>query len=253
MDWSHNLLSEPERELFRRLSVFAGGWPLEAAEAVGAAGEVDTEDVLLLLGNLVKQSLVVAESTASGGGIRYSILEPVGQYARGLLEESGEATATRGRHAEYFVALAEVARSELMGPEHEPWLERLEQEHNNLRRVLWWARETGDVETGLRLSGALGWFWWMHGYLGEGRRWVEEFLSEDSKSSQPAGTPMRAKALYGAGELAFGQGDLARAAELLEESFVLYRELGEGLAQLASWSSWGRSPGRRATMTARLS
>jgi predicted ATPase len=229
MDWSHNLLSEPERELFRRLSAFAGGWTLEAAEAVGVAGKVDTEDVLLLVGKLVEQSLVVAESTASGGGVRYRMLEPVGQYARGLLEESGEAPATRERHAEYFVALAEVARSELMGPEHEAWLERLEHEHDNLRRALWWARETGDVETGLRLSGALGWFWWMHGYLGEGRRWVEGFLSEDSKSSQPAGVPMRAKALYGAGELAFGQGDLARAAELLEESLVLYRELGDGV------------------------
>ncbi len=159
MDWSHNLLSEPERELFRRLSAFAGGWTLEAAEVVGVAGKVDTEDVLLLVGKLVEQSLVVVESTVSGGGVRYRMLEPVGQYARGLLEESGEAPATRERHAEYFVALAEVARSELMGPEHGAWLERLEHEHANLRRALWWARETGDVETGLRLSGALGWFW----------------------------------------------------------------------------------------------
>jgi tetratricopeptide (TPR) repeat protein len=225
LDWSHELLSEPEQSLFRRLSVFSGGLTLEAAEAVGAGGDVSKEEVLGLLGSLVEQSLFAAEP--GGNEARYGMLEPVRQYARGLLEESGEAAPTRERHAEYFVALAEVARNKLMGPEHGAWLERLEQEHDNVREVLWWAWEAGDAETGLRLSGALCWFWWMRGYLGEGRRWVEGFLSEDSKSSQPAGVPTRAKALYGVGELAFGQGDLARAAELLEESLDLYRELGD--------------------------
>jgi predicted ATPase len=234
LDWSYELLHGPEKELFGGLSVFAGGFGLEAAEAVGAAGNVDAEDVLVLLGNLVEQSLVVAESAAGGCGVRYRMLEPVRQYARGLLEESGQYAATRERHAEYFVALAEAARPELMGAEHEGWLQLLEREHDNLREALRWARETGDVERGLRLSAALCWFWWMHGYLGEGRRWVEGFLAEDSEgTNRPAGVVLaRAKALYGAGELAFGQGDLLRAAQLFEESLLLYRELGdeEGVA-----------------------
>ena len=234
LDWSYGLLHGPEKELFGRVSVFAGGFELEAAEAVGAAGDVDVEDVLVLLGNLVEQSLVVAQADEEDDGIRYRMLELVRQYARGLLKESGQYAATRERHAEYFVALAEAARPELMGPEHEGWLERLEREHDNLREGLRWAQEAGDVERGLRLSAALCWFWWMRGYLGEGRRWVEGFLSEDSRStSRPAGVVLsRAKALYGAGELAFGQGDLPRAAQLLEESLLLYRELGdeEGVA-----------------------
>ena len=106
MDWSHDLLSEPERFLFRRLSVFAGGWTLEAAEEVGADGSIEGSDVLDLLGRLVDKSLVVAETEAQGA-VRYRMLEPIRQYARERLEESEEAEAIQRRHAEFFLALAE--------------------------------------------------------------------------------------------------------------------------------------------------
>jgi tetratricopeptide (TPR) repeat protein len=154
------------------------------------------------------------------------MLEPVRQYALERLEESGEMGATRGRHAEHFVVLVEKARPVFLGAEHPLWLRRLEQEHDNLREALRWAREVGDVRSGLRLVGALSWFWWMRGYLEEGRRWAERFLSEPFDDDRPGCRRLRAKALYGAGELAFGQGDPVRASELFDESLALYRGLG---------------------------
>jgi tetratricopeptide (TPR) repeat protein len=225
LDWSHNLLSEAAAALFRRLSVFAGGFTLEAAEVVGAAGQTGSEEVLELLGRLVEQSLVGVRTAPEG--LRYGMLEPVRQYAFERLDESGGAAETCRRHAEHFVALAEAAKPELLGPKAVAWLDRLEKEHDNLREALRWARETVEVEIGLRLSGALCWFWWRRGYLAEGRSWAEGFLSESADGVRPASGPVRAGALYGAGELAFAQGDLARATDLFEEGLALYRELSD--------------------------
>jgi predicted ATPase/DNA-binding XRE family transcriptional regulator len=140
LDWSHDLLSEPERELFRRLSVFSGGFTLEAAEAVGAARSVAVEEVLDVLGTLVEQSLVVA----GGYEAHYGMLEPVRQYALEKLEESREAEETQRRHAAFFVGLAERAEPELRGPRQVEWLEGLEQEYANLRAAMSWALSTGD-------------------------------------------------------------------------------------------------------------
>ncbi|HVF01228.1 MAG TPA: tetratricopeptide repeat protein [Rubrobacteraceae bacterium] len=227
LDWSYNLLSEEEKALFRRLSVFAGGFVLEAVEAVGANEETDSEDVLELLGRLVEQSLVLAQPGEDSGEVRYSMLEPVRQYGLERLELSDEAEETRRRHAEYYLALAEQTEPELWGPRQVALLNWLEEEHDNLLAALRWARETGDVETGLRLAGSLGWFWWTRGYLEEGRRWAEEFLAENDASDHSVGGLVRAKALHGMGQLAFGKGDLARAVELFEESLALYRESGD--------------------------
>ena len=224
--WSYELLRPGEQELFRRLSVFAGGCSLEAAEAVDTGEDTREGEVLETLSGLVEQSLVIAEASPSEA-IRYRMLEPVRQYALHLLEESEATTATHERYAEYFLTLAETAKSVLLGPEHSIWSGRLEQEHDNLREVLRWARDTREVCTGLRLVGALSWFWWMHGYLDEGRRWAEAFLSDPFDDHQPKCGLARAGAAYGAGEMAFGQGDLARAAELFEEALALYRGLGD--------------------------
>jgi predicted ATPase len=224
LDWSHGLLTGPQQALFRKLSVFAGGFTLPAAEAIGEGGG-GTGAVLEVLGALVEQSLLTVE-TEPFSGMRYGMLEPVRQYALEMLGGSGEAAAARRRHAEHFVCLAETAGPSLLGPDHAMWLERLEREHDNIREALRWARESGDFETGLRLTGELGWFWWMRAYLGEGRRWTEEFLGCDAVGGA-ANTLTRAKAVLNAGRLAFGQGALDRAAGSLEESLALYRGLGD--------------------------
>jgi predicted ATPase/DNA-binding XRE family transcriptional regulator len=224
LDWSHDLLTEKERMLFRRLSVFTGGFTLEAAEETCAFGKIAQEEVLELLGRLLEQSLVTV-SPAADASRRYGMLEPVRQYALEKLEESAETATTRKRHAERFVNLAETAKPVFLGLEYPVWSGRLERDHDNLREVLRWAREAGDVCAGLRLVGALSWFWWTHGYLHEGRRWAEELLSQPFDDDHPSCAPARAGALCAAGELAFGQGDLARAAELFEESLALYRGL----------------------------
>ena len=145
LDWSHDLLSEDERAIFGRLSVFAGGWTLEAAEAVCSGDSVEEGDVLDLLGGLVDKSLVVAGVT-TGGAVRYGMLEPVRQYAQDKLQDCGEAEAILHRHAKFFLGLAEEGELELSKARQGAWLERLEIEHDNLRVALSWALESGEVE-----------------------------------------------------------------------------------------------------------
>ena len=194
LDWSHRLLSETERTLLRRLSVFAGGWTLAAAEAVCSGEGIEQDDVLDLLGALVDKSLVVAR-TGTDGAMRYWMLETIRQYAREKLEESGEAGETRGRHAAFFLALAEEAEPELSGTQQGLWVERLEGEHDNLRAALSWVLEREEGELGLRFGGALWRFWTARGYISEGLGWLESVLA----SSGPRVAPPRVKALEGMG------------------------------------------------------
>jgi predicted ATPase/DNA-binding CsgD family transcriptional regulator len=229
LDWSHELLPEDERVLFRRLSTFAGGWTLEAAEAVGAGGGIEEGDVLDLLSNLVDKCLVVPEERAADA-VRYRMLEPIRQYAQERLEESEEVEAIQRRHAEFFLALAEEAEPEVEGPQQAAWLERLEAEHDNLRAALSWSLERGEeAELGLRVGEALGQFWYLRGYFGEGRRWLEEALAKAS----PASTAARASVLRRLSFMAFLQGDLDRAQEASEEGLKL-----EGVEQF--WDIAGR-------------
>jgi non-specific serine/threonine protein kinase len=211
-DWSYDLLAEREQMLFRRLSVFAGGWTLEAAEAVGKGGGIEAGDVLDLLSRLVDKSLVVAEATTEGK-LRYRMLEPVRQYAQEKLEEGAEGEAV-GRHATFFLALAEEVEPQVEGPQQVVWMDRLEEEHDNIRAALSWSLERGeDAELGLRMGAALGEFWYLRGYFSEARRWLEEALAKSG------GTPTaaRARALQRVSLLAFLQGDLDRAEEASEE------------------------------------
>ena len=227
LDWSHALLSEPERTLFRRLSAFANGWTLAAAEAVAAGGSIQSQQVLDLLAQVVDKSLVLAEE--HDGRARFRLLEPVRQYALQQLREAGEETPIGGRLLAWSLALAEEAESGLTGPEQALWLQRLETEHANLRAALGWALDQRDAEAALRLGGALGRFWEERGYLSEGLHWLEEALAQGQKV--PATTRARAKAV--AGRLAWLQGDYARAQVFVEESLALYREQGEmcGIAE----------------------
>lgn len=220
LDWGHDLLSEPEKRLFARLSAFAGGWTLEAAEAVGSGeGGVERAEVLDLLAALVEKSLVVADASPEEGVLRYGMLETVRQYASGKLQARGETEDVRSRHAGFFLDLAEEAEPKLQGPEHEVWLERLDTEHDNLRAALRWAVERGASETGLRLAGALGDFWMMRGYLAECRGWLDAVSTGgEARTSAHFG-----KVLYWAGHLAREQGDYERAEDLGEESLKLAR------------------------------
>ncbi|CAA9458182.1 MAG: hypothetical protein AVDCRST_MAG37-3343 [uncultured Rubrobacteraceae bacterium] len=229
LDWSYDLLSEPERELFRRLSIFVGGFTLEAAEAVGAAGSVEVEDVLELVGTLVEQSLVVA-GVAGGDEVRYGMLEPVRQYARERLEECGETEGARLKHAGFFLTLAERAAPELLGLGQVAWLNRLERESGNLRAAISRSLGAGAPETAARLGQALLSFWWIRGYHREGRRWTEAALEG---SLPPA---LRIGALQVAGSMAYMQGDYPAAEARFREALLISRgeenPVGEGYARL---------------------
>ena len=221
VDWSYDLLSEWEQALFRRLAAFAGGWTLEAAEAVCAGEIIASDEILELLAHLVSKSLVVADE--QGGARRYRLLQTIRQYAAERLRAAGEAAAVRGRHRDWFLAQAEQAEAALWGPGQAAWLERLEVEHDNLRAALEWSRAADDGEAMLRLAGALARFWDVRGYLSEGRGWLEAALG----AAPTTRTVARARALSRAGYLAVVQGDLAAARARLEEGLVLGRDLGD--------------------------
>ncbi len=233
LQWSYDLLSEEEKVLFRRLCVFAGGFTMEAAEAVGAAAEATTDDVLGPLGRLVEQSLVAADTSAySDDEPRYRMLEPVRRYAQELLEQSGENEETRQRHASFFLDLAERAEPELHGPDQVEWLERLERENGNLRAAMDWALSGDDAEIAARISWAIYQFWWQRGPHVEGRRWVEAVLLRSNLSSSG-----RAKALVVAGAFALSHGDYKRSQRYFEEGLELAGRVGDEF--LAGWARVG--------------
>ena len=232
LDWSHELLSGPERALFRRLSVFAGGWTLEAAEVVGPGGEIEAGDVLDVLSQLVDKSLVVAESFGEGG-VRYRMLEPVRQYAREKLV-GGEREAARRRHAGWCLAFVEGAEAGLRGTDQASWVERTKRENANVRAALGWSLEA-EPETALRLAAVMGYFWYRYGRIAEGHRLLEAVLAR----TEGFETPMRARVLRLAGVLAEESGLYGRAQELHERGLALYRRLGEKGGLAASLTSLG--------------
>ncbi|MBV9175173.1 MAG: AAA family ATPase [Chloroflexi bacterium] len=223
--WSHDLLGPAEQVLFRRLAVFAGSWTLEAAEQVCADAGTDLEPaaVLDLLGSLVDKSLVRRRPAASAEA-RFAMLEAIQAYDLELFERSQEVAAVRRRHAAYYVALGEAAQPQLSGPDHARWMARLGREHDNVRAVLRWALETGELDAGLRLASAIWRFWWLRGYLREGYQWLAELLE---RSAATGSLRLRAKALNAAGGLADGLGDYARARALYEESLAAARACGD--------------------------
>jgi predicted ATPase/DNA-binding CsgD family transcriptional regulator len=221
MDWSHELLPEEERLLFRGLSVFAGGFTLEAAESICAGEDLQRDEVLDLLSHLVDKSLVIMREES--GEARYRLLETVRQYGREKLSESGEAKKVQGRHAEYYLVLAEEAEPQLKGGRQVAWLERFEREHDNLRAAMRWLLERGESEKAARLGWALWLFWWIRGHFAEGRRSMEQMLAGKDSAAMPASA--RARALFVAGTMACGQGDDRAAEPLLEEGAALFREL----------------------------
>jgi predicted ATPase/class 3 adenylate cyclase len=230
IDWSYKLLSEPERALLERLSVFAGGWTLEGAEAVGTGKDVEKTSVFDLLTNLVNKSLVIFNWDEE----RYGMLETVRQYAREKLMARGEEDIYMGAHIDYFLQLAEEAESYQAGDEQVKWFNRLESDHDNLRAALEASLKRRDGNA-IRIAGALGQFWWVHSHLKEGRGWLQRVLSTEKQLDSAD----HANALFWSGVLARHQGDYEAAKQFSKESLELYRRLDDKEGMAKSLNSLG--------------
>jgi predicted ATPase/DNA-binding SARP family transcriptional activator len=244
IDWSYDLLTPKERLLLQRLSVFAGGWTLEAAELVcpddtGLGMEVqetrphiESEDVLDLLTSLVDKSLVIAAEGESG--MRYRMLETIRQYAHDRLEEAGGEAQGRDRHLVYYAGLTGQAEPHLRGKGQIEWLDRLESELDNLRAAVQWS-QAGRIELGLKIAADLMWFWWLRGFYTEGRKWLETLLSKEESSRKTQSSDSETNRILqrarGLRAYAFGNRwnilftDEERIA-MLEQSVGLLRRLG---------------------------
>jgi predicted ATPase/DNA-binding SARP family transcriptional activator len=260
LDWSYEMLSEPERVLLMRLSVFAGGWTLEAAEQICGDSEfmvqlppirqpqtspvwplappdtscqIQGREVLDLLTALVEKSLVAFEPR--GSHPRYRLLETVRQYAAERMSLDAARDRLQTRHRNWMVTFVEMADAQLNGPEPERWLKRMEIEQDNLRAALAWAeRDPEGAEAGLRLLGAVWRFWERRGDLGEKLEYSKRSLARP-EAQQP--TMVRARALNAAGGLAARQGEYATAREFYQQSRLIARDMGNRQAIAASLSN----------------
>jgi predicted ATPase/class 3 adenylate cyclase len=221
IDWSYDLLSEPERAVLRRLAVFAGGWTLEAAEAVLASGDVRESDVLDLLTQLVEKSLVVLEAA----GERYRLLDTVQHYAQERLDESDEGAAVSDRHFAFYLAFAETGRPELSGPNESVWLARFDLERENvLSAHAWCDHSTGDAKLGLRLVYAVSTYLHNRGLLALWHRLAAEALARDGAQERDLG---RARGLFDAGQAWYYMGRYEESRAHLKESLAIAREIGD--------------------------
>jgi predicted ATPase/DNA-binding CsgD family transcriptional regulator len=224
--WSHDLLEPEEQTIFRQLAVFAGGFTLDAAERVSGLGsrvsgtephlqppEPDTLDGIAALA----EAALLRVDTSSDPAPRYAMLETVREFGVEQLADSGDEAEVRLRHAAWCLSLAKRAEPELLGPEQRVWTERLEQEHANFRAAHAWLTQRGDAESALRLAGALWVFWFLRGHLREGYEWLMQALAIDGEAP-PAD---RVQALWGAGMLAWAQGDFARAEAIGHQARAL--------------------------------
>jgi len=247
IEWSYNLLDGHEQRLFRHLSIFIGGCTLEAAEAVCNADNDPAIDILNGATSLVDKSLV-RQTEQDGEEPRLLMLETIREYGLKALAASGELEATRQAHAAYYLALVEEDKPEPWGKPQAAWLQRLEQEYDNLRAALQWLLEQGETSEGthskelaLRLGGTLGSFWQARGHASEGRTFLERALAVGvSLADTQVTASIRAKALDEAGWLAIYQSDFDRAEVLGKESLALYRELGDaaGITDTLNQTGW---------------
>jgi predicted ATPase len=239
--WSYDLLERGEQQLFRRLAVFVGGFTLEAVQAIclpdtispTSSEQVDDGVALEQLAQLLDKSMVQGQQ-GTGGEPRFMLLETIREYATEQLQASGEEAAVQQRHAHYFLRLAEEVLPHLSSTEGDSWLERLEREDANLRAALAWSKANEDaVETGLRLAGALCYYWFLLGNLREGRTWLEEMLERTGSGERSVA---RGEVLLGLGLLAWTEGDYEAASLRTEESLPLLREAGD-----KRWFGWAES------------
>jgi predicted ATPase/class 3 adenylate cyclase len=220
IDWSYDLLSEPERSLLRGLSIFSGGWTLEAAERACLQNESES-DIIDLMTRLVDKSLVVMYEGL--GHTRYRMLETTRQYALEKLTELGEDQTAYINHFSYYLQLAEEAENQLIGPDQAKWLNQLEREHDNFRTALEWSIKQGKNQDALRMSSALGLFWLKHSHFSEGIRWFERVLERGHDLPEQG----KVKAWRWAGFLTFWQQNLAAARRIYTQNLEREEELGD--------------------------
>ena len=218
--WSYDLLNDHEKRLFRRLSVFAGNFSLEAVErtCMDSQNELDTIEQL---SSLVESSLLLSEH--DNEEVRFRILGTIREFGREALTTSGESLGVQRRFSEFFAKLAQDMASELMGPRQAEMLARLDLDIDNFRAALNWLIENGETKSSLDFASALWNFWNIRGYNTEGRIWLTKALEK----AGPIRSESRARALVGAGGLAIWQDDFTKAASLLNEALSLSRELGD--------------------------
>lgn len=230
VDWSYELLNAQEKTLLARLSVFSSGWTLPAAEAVCGFDPIEDFEVLDLLTSLVDKSLVLTEE--EGGVTRYRMLETLRQYATEKHDAIGGVTATlRQRHQVWFLELAKKAEAQFRGPDQAEWLSRLETEHDNLRAVLDWCfagteaeyRKTDSARVCLELAGALWRFWYIRGYMVEGR----DHLARSLRQTPESRTVAVSKVLHGMATMTYAQGNYVEAQSIHEQSLTIRREVGD--------------------------
>jgi predicted ATPase/DNA-binding CsgD family transcriptional regulator len=222
VDWSHMLLTEPERVLFRRLAVFLGGFDLDAVQAVGGGREVERYQVLDLLTLLIDKSLVVADNTS--GRTRYRLLETVRQYALEKLGESGEADAVRTRHRDHYTAMAALLDAPA-GTDHEQRLEQAETEIDNLRAAFEWSREHSDTGLALALASSLQPLWLTRGRIREGRAWFDTILTDDPRNLQVAAA-VRCRALADTAALGMWVG-AADSLDQAQQALAIARDVDD--------------------------
>ena len=232
VDWSYDLLAEPEQALLRCLAVFAGGFTLDAAEQMGR---------LELLTSLVDRSLVQVEED-SDGEARYRLLETLRQYGMEKLTEHGELATARDLHRDYFLALAEDVAPALNERADSTLLTRLEREHDNLRAALGWCLDESGIgdqkpigpALGLRLAAAIWRLWWLHGHISEGRRWLERALAVPASGTSPSDLSARAMALLGISQLSMYQGDFNAAVTHMTENLAFCRATANNLGVITA-------------------
>ena len=231
IDWSYDILVNNEKNLFRRLSVFSGGWSLEAAEDVCSGDGIDSYDILDLLTQLVNKSLVAVDEDSKSSETRYHMLETIRQYARDKLLEAGGGETFRDKHLAYYVELTEQAEPELYRSNQITWLNKLNDEFDNIRRALEWAITT-NASSGLRLVCALRFFLETHGNIQEMRNWLEQLL----ESYQEADS-LRAKSLVLYGHAVATLGELTKAQKIISQSLETARSISDKGAE--AFSLWG--------------
>jgi predicted ATPase/DNA-binding CsgD family transcriptional regulator len=242
IEWSHDLLSEPEQFLLRRLSVFMGGCSLTTAEAVCSGEGVEREQLLDLLASLVNKSLVKAE-TLQHREARYRLLEPIRQYAYEKLAVAAEWLAMRDRHLQCFLRLAEETEPKLRGQYQQLWLDWLAGEYDNIRTALAWSLESNQIEAGLRLAIALYQFWTVRDYAEEGLAWVEQLLALVDQEITPA---VRANALAYASFLAGFRGHHSAQTAYGREAASLADTVSEADKLALAWALTAHAYGARA-------